>query len=427
MIEQPPKISRRDLLRAIDLLNRMDVLDYVKEADTQYWYWSDIKYKPHPEDLSVEQMWTAVRVNRQLNKSFSWNGYNLSLCVTKNMQRMCHEFDMNFGGTWGSDSIIPNGAKEQYLVSSLMEEAISSSQIEGASTTRRVAKEMLRNGKAPRNKSEQMIFNNYNAIRFLVEHKGDVLSEDLILSIHAAMTKNTLDEHYVGRFRDNDDVVVANAITNEIVHTPPPYKEIDGFVKQLCDFANTNSQTEFIHPILKAVIIHFLVSYTHPFVDGNGRTARALFYWYMLKSGYWLTEYLSISNIIDKSKSQYERMFLYTESDGGDMGYFVNYHLKVLDLAFRSLKRYIERKTASQNVLGLLQSEHLNERQAVIVSWFKVNPRMNMTVKEIATRLGVTHPTVLSDMRVLVDKGFLEKIPINKKQSVFVAGEALKG
>lgn len=55
-----------------------------------------------------------------------------------------------------------------------------------------------------------------------------------------------------------------------------------------------------------------MIAYMHPFVDGNGRTARALFYWYMLKSGYWLTEYLSISRVIAKSKSPM-KMLIYTQ------------------------------------------------------------------------------------------------------------------
>ena len=74
----------------------------------------------------------------------------------------------------------------------------------------------------------------------------------------------------------------------------------------------------FIHPIVKGIIIHFLIAFIHPFVDGNGRTASAIFYWYMLRKGYWLTEYLSISRIISRSKRQYEKAYLYTECDGNE-------------------------------------------------------------------------------------------------------------
>ena len=215
------------------------------------------------------------------------------------MQRMCHEFDMNFGGSWGSNSIIPAENKEQYLISSLMEEAISSSQMEGAATTRKVAKEMLRKSLSPQDKSQQMIFNNYQTIRFITQNIHTPLSSELLQQIHVLMTEKTLENPAdAGAYRTNDEVVVEDAITHEVVHTPPSYKDIPSFIEDLCIFFNESDSKVFIHPIIRGIIIHFMIAYMHPFVDGNGRTARALFYWYMLKSGYWLTEYLSISRVI---------------------------------------------------------------------------------------------------------------------------------
>ncbi len=69
-----------------------------------------------------------------------------------------------------------------------------------------------------------------------------------------------------------------------------------------------------------------------------------MFYWYMLRQGYWLTEYLSISRVIAKSKKSYEKAFLYTEADDMDIGYFVSYNLRVLEQSFKQLQDYIKRK-----------------------------------------------------------------------------------
>ena len=91
------------------------------------------------------------------------------------------------GGSWGADSPLDANNKEQYLISSLMEEAIYSSQMEGAATTRKVAKEMLRKRMAPKDKSQQMIHNNYQTIRFIVEHKDEPLSEELLLRVHLSV------------------------------------------------------------------------------------------------------------------------------------------------------------------------------------------------------------------------------------------------
>lgn len=426
MIEQPPKTFSDALVqKALLLTTRPDLQSLLNEADDNYWYWSDVKYKKMPSDITIQEFWFAMKFNRKAKQVFVWDQYGIKVSVTNKMQRLCHNFDMNFGGAWGSDSIIPNDDRERYLVSQLMEEAIASSQMEGASTTRKVAKEMLRKNASPRSRSEQMIANNYESIRFISAHKNEELTPELLLHIHALMTKKTLeDAEDEGRFRTNDEVVVESSITHEVVHTPPTYTEIPHFVEQLCDFANNEDENVFIHPIIKAIIIHFMIAYVHPFTDGNGRTARALFYWYMLKKGYWLTEYLSISSIIYRSKASYERSYLHAEADAGDIGYFVIYHLRVLELAFKELQSYIRRKIAQrQNSTSLLLLGGINERQATILTWFRDNPDTVLTIKEVETRFAVSQPTAKLDVDGLVNKGLLRKVPVNRVKSNYIKGE----
>ena len=425
MIESPPKIDKRVIAKVTSAMSNPEVAKLIAEINRDYLYWSDVKYKKLPECITHTELWAAVKVSRMLQRIFQWERYGITVTMTNHMQQLCHEFDMNFGGSWGNNSIIPGENKEQYLISSLMEEAISSSQMEGATTTRKVAKDMLRKNTAPKNRSEQMIYNNYNSIRFIVEHKSEPLTAELLLKVHSLMTYNTLeDSSDEGRFREDDGVVVENGITHEIVHTPPKHEDITDFVEELCDFFNGNQSKGFIHPIVKAVIIHFMVAYVHPFVDGNGRTARALFYWYMLKNGYWLTEYLSISRIIYKSKAGYEKSYLYAEMDDNDMSYFIAYNLRVLDLAFKELKLYIERKIKQKkNAINYLKSGGINERQASILSLIENDPDTILTIKEVQNRFAVSQPTAKLDLQELVNKGFLSKIPVNKKKSNYVKGE----
>lgn len=425
MIEQPPQIKEQSQQKALEVYRRDDARQLISEANDNYWYWSDVKYRSRQTGISAGDLWAAIKLSRFAQSRVIWRDYGLTVSITNKMQQQCHYFDMNFGGTWGSSSVIPNEDRTQYLISSLMEEAISSSQMEGASTTRKVAKEMLRKKISPRSRSEQMIFNNYTSIRFITEHKEENLSPKLLLHIHSLMTHQTLDSSDdEGRFRTSDDIVVGNDITGEIVHTPPTYTEIPNFVDELCKFANNDNDDNFIHPIIKAVVIHFMVAYVHPFVDGNGRTARALFYWYMLKKGYWLTEYLSISRVIYKSKASYEKSYLYTESDGGDIGYFITYNLRVLELAFKELQSYISRKIAQrQGNTNYIINNGVNERQAAIMSLFRDNPHMAITVKEVENRFGISQPTARLDLEGLVEKGFLTKVPVNKVKSNYVKSE----
>lgn len=149
---------------------------------------------------------------------------------------------------------------------------------------------MLRKKISPKDKSQRMILNNYNTINFIREHAKESLTPAFIMQVHGMMAENALDiPDAAGRLRrDDKNIVVGNGITGEIVHTPPAAECLSEFLNSLCAFFNNENTEIFIHPIIKAITIHFLVGYYHPFADGNGRTARALFYWYMMKSNYWL-------------------------------------------------------------------------------------------------------------------------------------------
>ena len=406
-------------------MNDPQIMSVVQEINQKYLYWSDVKYK-QAGDLTDKELWATVRVSRFGLYAYTWPHYNICIPVTNQMQEMCHYFDMNFGGVWGTDSIIPKDGQERFLASSIMEEAIASSQIEGAATTRKVAKDMLRRNITPRNRAEQMIHNNYEAIRFISDNKEASLTAEFIRRLHEIMTENTLDNPAdAGQFRTNDDIVVQNGINGEVVHTPPSHTEIPSFIDALCAFANTEkSGGKFLHPIIKAITIHFLLAYYHPFTDGNGRTARALFYWFMLKNGYWLTEYLSISRIISRSKPSYEKAYLYAENDMNDIGYFISYNLRVLKLAFDELKNYIETKIAQkQRSFSILSIGGINHRQATILSLFRDNPTMALSVGNLVSKLGVSKPTIHADLVPLLERELLKKIPINQKESNYVKGD----
>jgi Fic family protein len=435
MIEHPPKISQKEIMKAIKLLQQDEIVALVEKINLKYAYWSKVKYQKLPTSVTHEELWACVKLSRMLKEFSVQNDFevckmmNMSASMTNEMQRLCHTLDMNFGGSWGDHNLIPEGSQEQYLISSLMEEAITSSQMEGAATTRKVAKEMLRKERSPRNRSDQMILNNYRTIHFVVEHKEDDLTPELLLHIHQLMTKNTLDnKEDAGRFRMDDKVVVENSMTHEVVHTPPSVEKIPRFIDELCVFFNTKHQKGgFIHPIIKGIMVHYLIAFMHPFVDGNGRTARALFYWYLLKQGYWLTQYLSISRMIGKSKDAYEKAYLYAAADDYDMGYFIAYHLKVLNTAFESFQAYIRRKAKEEKkqkeiILSLKQKGTLNERQAELIHLISKDAQYMFTIKEIQNRFSVSHTTAKSDVVGLVEAGFLVEIALNKVKKAYIKG-----
>ena len=416
MIELPPKIDRKTLVNA--LLKGIDpnIMPVVDKVNADYEYWDKAKYKKLPEGFTPQMLWTNVKASRLRSTIPVWNKYGINLCVTSQMQRLCHEFDMKFGSFWEVEGDSKSAEKKYYLSSSLMEEAIYSSKMEGASTTRIVAKDMLRKKKSPQNKSQQMIVNNYNTIQYIVEHKEQPLTEELLLTIHRLMTEKTLDNpEDAGRFRTNDKVVVADMVEGDIVYTPPSFQEIPEFVESLCNFFNNDNPRTFIHPIIRGIIVHFMLAFMHPFVDGNGRTARALFYWYMLKEGYKLTEYMSISRVIAKSKANYEKAFRYVENDGNDVGYFVAYNLGALEKSFQQLRDYIQRKQREKRAASsFMMAGNINQRQALILQQLKEEPDTIFTVKDVQEQFSVSSMTARKDLADLVRQNYMTEIALNK-------------
>lgn len=425
MIELPPSISAKNVKEAVRLLNTPGLNELFTKIDNEYLYWDRVKYYA-PKETSPEILWHAVKLRRSFNTvNISFGNYHFHFTITGKMQQLLHEFDLNFGGNIGSDCVIPEKSQQHYLMSSIMEEAIASSKMEGASTTRKIAKEMLRKQTKPTNKSQQMIVNNYNTIRYLVEHKDDDLSIERLLDVHRHISTKTLDNIVMeGALRIDDTICVMNDITGEIVHTPPPATDLESLLAELCSFANTDDENIFVHPIIKGIIIHFMLAYFHPFVDGNGRASRSLVYWYLLKKGYWLTEYLSISRVIYKNKAQYEKAFLYTENDTMDLSYFINFNLNTMKKAYEDLKSYLQRKIREQQDFYRFRGFcNINERQAEILRIYSDKPQTLLTAKELSTRFPITVKTARADLQHLVDLGFVVESPVNKRMIGYVRSE----
>ena len=425
MIEKPPVLAKKKFEEVWKILINPDHDALFNKINNEYLYWDKIKYKI-PTDVDSSAFWHAVKSKRNLTaKTLTFGKTIFKFTVTEKMQELLHTLDLNLGGSLGTQGIIPEKDKKFYLINSIMEEAIASSQIEGASTTRKVAKDMLRKQLKPKNKGQQMIYNNYVTIQYLVENQSKDFSVEQLKEIQRLITHNTLtNKEYEGSFRTSDDVMVIDGITGEIAHTPPSHQKVEQWITELCDFANNDNEEVFIHPIIKGIIIHFMLAYIHPFVDGNGRTARSLVYWYMIKKGYWLTEYLSISRIIYRNKKKYEMAFLYTENDENDLSYFIQYNLEVMHKAFEELKIYLQRKISEQNdLLYFKEISEINERQAQILKTLTEKPKSIFTAKELTSIFNVSIKTTRSDLQQLVALGFMQEININQRQFGYIRAD----
>ena len=424
MIEKAPKYEQDD--STISLMVDIQRSGILKNIQDEYLYWDKVKYKAAPH--KPENFWNAIKLHRKLkSNTIKFGKHIFSFVITDFMQRSLHQFDLNIGGTLGSNIGISETDKTKFIISSIMEEAISSSQMEGANTTRKKAKEMIQKELKPKTKSEQMIMNNYVTMKHIVQHKNNDLTPDNLLEIHKLISNKTLENPgEEGNLRENDEIFIANHSNGEVVHIPPPKEELETLIKEMCVFFNQDSK-DFIHPIIKGCVIHFMIGWIHPFSDGNGRTARALFYWYMLKKGYWLTEYLSISRIIKDTKNQYETAYLYTEVDENDLSYFITYHIKTMEKAFEALKEYIGKKQREViQAAKFLKIPGVNERMAQILKIIHDDTDRVLTSKELEKRFNISNFTARADLKALVEFGFLEIIQVNKIKQNFIKSKNLE-
>ncbi|MEO1535588.1 MAG: Fic family protein, partial [Planctomycetota bacterium] len=309
--------------------------------------------------------------------------------------------------------------RERYIVSSLMEEAIASSKIEGASTLHRVAKDMLRRKREARDRHERMIVNNYLAILHIREHRGTPLTPEFIIGLQRQLTEGTLEKpDECGRLRRPDEDVVVADTEGNILHEPPHASTLDERLKSLCDFANATREAgdPFIHPLVRAAIVHFQLAYDHPFCDGNGRTARVLFYWVMLHAGYWMFEFLPISRLIYESPGEYQKAFQYVETDEFDLTYFLVYSTRLIARARKDLAQYIARKRAEQRrARETFDREGLNDRQRQILLDLMESPEQEFTIEAHQTTWDISYYTARSDLLHLENLGYLDRRKVGKK------------
>lgn len=272
-----------------------------------------------------------------------------------------------------------------------------------------------------------MILNNFRAMQHIREIQDQELTPDLVCELHRIVTEGTLDDpRSAGRIQSDPDPADRVAVfdtadgRDRVLHAPPPVDQLQDRLQVLCDFANSDQfgSGPWIPPVLRALSVHFMMGYDHYFEDGNGRTARALFYWSMLKQGFWVTENLAISRILKDAPSQYARSFLTTEQDGGDLTYFFEYHLGVIQRAIDDLNFYIARKVREVREVQILLAADpgvLNYRQMVLLENAIKNTDALFTVSSHATSHNVAPETSRRDLRELEKRGFLVRTIVKRR------------
>jgi Fic family protein len=387
---------------------------YLTEYTENYLNKPEVGYRL-PAEIKLEEFWAKLLAFRKQKAEkmqlIDQAGGRFWYVMTHPLQKKLHEID-----SYGRDSLyemVKEEIESELIKESLIEEAFYSSVIEGAFTTLKKAKAMVEKREPPKDNSEQMVLNNYNAMRFILENRNKELSEGLILELHKIVTEKTLeDQCYAGKYRD--DVVYVTDDKGEVIYAPPKYEDIPRLMSDLIGWLNTDNESSFIHPIIKAAILHFYFVYLHPFFDGNGRTARALFYFYLIRNKYEFFRYFSISSIISASRSKYYKSLKDVEDYGSDMTYFLIYMADAIAKAIFEIKEKITKHYKRDYVLAKIREKkiRLNDRQDKFIKKFLIWKDKIVNIEKYKQINGVVYQTARADLLDLVEK----KVLIKNKQ-----------
>ncbi|OGK10128.1 hypothetical protein A2767_05160 [Candidatus Roizmanbacteria bacterium RIFCSPHIGHO2_01_FULL_35_10] len=268
-----------------------------------------------------------------------------------------------------------------------------------------MAKKLLAEKRTPTDRSERMIVNNYKTMQALnSEYKDKKLSHEVLFDLHRLITRDTLEQDKQGRYRKDSDDITINDKLKFIYYIPPKEVFVAQEIKELIKFANDADGRGFTHPIIKAIFLHFWIGILHPFCDGNGRLARTIFYWYLLKKGYGVMQYLPISLVIKEAPIQYGMAYVYSEQDDFDLTYFYDFHMRKLMQALRNFKAYLQRKIEeNKNIQNLFSEDYaLNSRQIQALHYlltkgegYYINP------SSYEALCGISRTTAISDLKMI--------------------------
>jgi Fic family protein len=291
----------------------------------------------------------------------------------------------------------------------LIDESYYSSKIEGAFSTRRQAKEVIKTGQANTH-SERMILNNYNALEFVIDHLNVPISKDGIVQLQQLITKDTLSPEDITDGYRTDKVYVEDVITQEIVHVGPDHSLVPVMMESLFDFIENTT----LNPLVVASLLHFYIGYVHPFFDGNGRVARSTMYWYLMSKGYSFFQLFSISQKYEYDKNYYYQAFLDTE-ESGDVTHFVLMNVVTIWKAIQDALKKVERYSLNVEIKRIIQANKivLTKNQKKLLK-YAVNSGGNILLSHKKIAWWSSEEEARSDIEQLVVVGLLKSIEDGK-------------
>lgn len=300
---------------------------------------------------------------------------------------------------------------KEFKLDSTIEEAITSAIYEGASSTRAKAQELIATQTPPKSKDEWMLVNNYQALLWIKENHSTAMTIDLINQVHAIVTKNTLagdDINYSGKHRD--DRVYVYSPTQELKHEGVEHQKLIPALMEAIDLITKNQR--YFPALLKGILSHYFISYIHPYFDGNGRTARTMFYYKAIKNELPFVELLSVSAYLKNHGKQYEKSFEKVVENDFDITYFIDFNL---DALWEALKKVDSKVKFLLTINTLEKKLNLSVHQIGLLQKLALHRFRTYDIEAYAKSIDKSREIARQELRQLADLGLLKEMKQGKK------------
>ncbi|HAS92658.1 MAG TPA: hypothetical protein DCS12_10660 [Clostridiales bacterium] len=258
-------------------------------------------------------------------------------------------------------------------------------------------------------KDRQEVLNYLNVLEKLGElTENDSITEKNILSIHKLITSKTLENDIdCGRYRDRY-VVVGNRFTNEISFKPPQNSEVPDLMKDLIEWFNSETVKE-LDPVIEAGIAHYEFVRIHPFVDGNGRTARVLAALILYQRSFDTKQFFCLDDYYDSDRSAYYIALQSVNQKTLDLTSWLEYFTDGVTISMDAVRQRIIRLSSERLIKAKRGQIALTERQMRIIEFINQNGKIaNKNVREmfkISDRAALKELRKLIDMKVIKSDG----------------------
>lgn len=295
----------------------------------------------------------------------------------------------------------------------LILEAHHSTHIEGTQLTLSQAQKIITGKfvKGVRKDDRQELLNYKEAVDLVSEYLGkkSEITQGLIQQIHKILVKDVRGGRFEpGRYRKIQNYVV-NSLTREIIYTPPSPSEVPRLMKEFVEWLNRESDSS---PILIAGIAQYQFVSIHPFLDGNGRTARVLCTLILYQNGYDFKKLFSLSEYYDKSRRNYYDAIQSVRDNNMNMTEWLKYFIEGLKNQLLEVKTKGEMAIKKEVIIERAKKLNLNERQKIILLYLFKEKRGS--VDEIYQKFNLVRRTVQRDLSNLVNLGLIKEIAKSK-------------